>query len=114
LACRLERVPMDQDNPSRTENKDLLKQLRNQRKEWITRTSAELRKQKKELRAIKERLKEGAGTVPQIAGETGIPAHRVLWYFAALKKYGEIVENRKDGSYYRYSLTGKPTEDASA
>ena len=105
---------MDQNNPSKTEKKDPLKQLRNERKESITRSSTRLKKQKKELRAIKEGLKEGAGTVPQIAGETGIPAHRVLWYFAALKKYGEIVENQKDGSYYRYSLTGKPTEDASA
>jgi Fic family protein len=104
---------MDQDNQSRTEKKDLLKRLRNERKEWITRSSARLRKQKKELRAIKDRLQEGAGTVPQIAGETGIPAHRVLWYFAALKKYGALVENQKDGSYYRYALTGKPTEDAS-
>jgi predicted transcriptional regulator len=104
---------MDRDNPSKTENKDLLKQLRNERKEWITRVSARLRLQKKELRAIKAQLREGAGTVPQIAAATGIPAHRVLWYFAALKKYGELIENEKDGSYYRYSLTGKPTEDAS-
>ena len=105
---------MDRDNQSRTEKKDLLKRLRNERKEWITRASVRLRMQKKELRAIKERLGKGAGTVPQIAGETGIPAHRVLWYFAALKKYGELAENEKDGSYYRYALTGKPTEDASA
>jgi len=104
---------MNQDNQSRTEKKDLLKRLRNERKEWITRASARLRLQKKELRAIKEQLREGAGTVPQIAAATGIPAHRVLWYFAALKKYGELIENEKDGSYYRYSLTGKPTEDAS-
>ena len=104
---------MDQDNQNRTEKKDLLKQLRSERKEWITRASARIKQQKKELRAIKERLKEGAGTVPQVAGETGIPAHRVLWYFAALKKYGELVEDQKDGSYYRYSLTGKAAEDAS-
>ena len=105
---------MNQDTPNKTEKKDRLKRLRSERKESITRASARLKRQKKELRAIKERLKEGAGTVPQVAGVTGIPTPKVLWYFAALKKYGELVEDQKDGSYYRYALTGKAAKEASS
>ena len=77
-----------------------MKELRSVRKEWITRASARLKEQKKNLKAIKGHLEEGPGTVPRIAEATGISPDRVLWYIAALKKYGEISEAEKDGSYF--------------
>ena len=90
-----------------------MKELRSVRKEWITRASARLKEQKKNLKAIKGHLEEGPGTVPRIAEATGISPDRVLWYIAALKKYGEISEAEKDGSYFRYILTGKRPAEGS-
>lgn len=93
---------IDQDKKAKRE---ALKKLRNSRKEWITGAVAKVKEQKKALKAIKGQLKEGVETVPRIAEATGIPADRVLWYIAALKKYGEVGESEKDGSYFRYMLT---------
>ncbi len=38
---------------------------------------------------------------------TGLRVTEVLWYVATLKKYGELLEGPKAGSYYRYRL-GQP------
>jgi hypothetical protein len=48
-----------------------------------------------------------AKSVPQLAESTGIPAHVVLWYIAAMKKYGLVVEAGLDenGDYYLYELS---------
>ena len=90
-----------------------MKKLRDARKEWITRTSGKVKEQKKHLNAIKGHLRKGAETVPQIAEATGITADWVLWYIAALKKYGEIDESEKDGSYFRYMLTERSQNESS-
>ena len=104
---------MNQDDIEKKAKKSAMKALRSVRKEWITRTAARLKEQKKNLKAIKGHLEEGPGTVPRIAEATGIPPDRVLWYIAALKKYGEINEAEKDGSYFRYTLTEKGSAEDS-
>jgi predicted transcriptional regulator len=98
---------MSKDDQKKKEKKAALKNLRNARKEWINRTLARLKIQNRNLKAIKGYLKKGAGTVPQIAEATGVSSDKVLWYIAALKKYGEVDESEKDGSYFRYTLTEK-------
>jgi predicted transcriptional regulator len=102
---------MSQNDQDKKVKKEALKKLRNSRKEWITRAAAKVKEQKKTLKAIKGQLKEGVETVPRIAEATGIPADRVLWYIAALKKYGEISESEKDGGYFRYMLTSRGQEE---
>ena len=52
--------------------------------------------------------------MPEIAAATGLPVSEVLWYVATLKKYGEILEGPKDGSYYRYRLGQAPAPMAEA
>ena len=47
--------------------------------------------------------------MPELAAATGMPADEVLWYMAALKKYGEVVEAEKCGGYFRYTLVGGAT-----
>ena len=70
-----------------------------------------MREQKKIIDAIKDHLKEGARTVPEISEATGRSGAETLWYVATLKKYGEIKEAEKDGSYFTYELAeGVPTE----
>jgi len=82
-----------------------MKKLRRSRSDWIKKASAAVKSQKKSLKSIKEQLEKGAGTIPELADATDMPTHEVLWFMAALKKYGEIVEAEKDGGYFRYALT---------
>jgi predicted transcriptional regulator len=98
---------MSQEDNGRKEKKAALKELRAARKEQIVKATARVKVQKKTLKAIKAHLEKGPGTVPEVAAATGIPTNEVLWYLAALKKYGEIVEGEKDGEYFRYALPEK-------
>jgi predicted transcriptional regulator len=42
----------------------------------------------------------GRRRFPTIAAATGVSTAEILWYVAALKKYGEIKEAEKDGGYF--------------
>ena len=46
-------------------------------------------------------------SVPQLAEQTGISAHEVLWHIAAMRKYGLVEETGTDesGDYYLYCLS---------
>jgi len=104
---------MSQEESNKKERKEAMKALRGSRKEWVTRASARLKTQKKALKAIRGHLEKGDGTVPEIADVTGMPTDEVLWYMAAMKKYGEIVEGKKDGGYFRYALAESAAQEAS-
>ena len=62
------------------------------------------RAQRKIQKQLKQALKEGPKTVPEIAKQTGIPSHDVLWHLMSMKKYGQIVEGQERESYYEYRL----------
>lgn len=87
--------------------KEALKRLRAARKEQIAAATGRIKEQRRAVQAIKEALADGELTVPELAAATGLPASEVLWYVASMKKYGEILEGPKAGSYYRYRL-GQP------
>ena len=95
---------MRQTEEERTEKKEAMKKLRQSRKPIIKATSARVKENKKTIKAIKEQLRDEARTVPEIAEATGLGSAEVLWFIATLKKYGEILEGDKDGSYFRYCL----------
>ncbi len=84
--------------------KEALKKLKAARKAQIVAATARMKEQRRALKAIKERLAGAELTVPEIAAATGLPVSEVLWYVATLKKYGEILEGPKAGSYFRYRL----------
>ena len=96
---------MSQVEEEKKAKEEAMKQLRAARKEQISVVAARMKKHKKDIKAIKEQLQNDVGTVPRIADATGIPSSEVLWYIAALKKYGEIMEAEKDDNYYRYALS---------
>jgi len=96
---------MDPTQTEKKEKKEAMKKLRRSRSVWIKKASATVKSQKKLLKSIKGQLEKGAGTIPELAEAIGMPTHEVLWFMAALKKYGEIVEAEKDGGYFRYALT---------
>ena len=96
---------------------EALKHLRAERKEAIARATGNMKFQRKTVKAIRQFLEKDAATVPQLAEGVGMPAATVLWFVAAMKKYGQIVEDGPDGSYYRYALVadadrGTETESA--
>jgi hypothetical protein len=88
---------------SDTEKKKALKRLRHERREWIAKAAAAVKTQRKTRMAIAAVLERASATVPQIAAATGIPSHEVLWFIAAMKKYGTVVEDGEEGNYYRYA-----------
>ena len=90
--------------------KEALKKLKAARKEQIAAATARMKEHRQAVKAIKARLEGAELTVPEIAAATGLPVSEVLWYVASLKKYGEILEGSKDGSYYRYRL-GQPVAE---
>jgi len=95
-------------------DKTALKQLKAARKEQIAAATTRMKEQRRAVKAIKANLDGDGLTVPEIAAATGLPVSEVLWYVATLKKYGEILEGPKDGSYYRYRLGQVPAPIAEA
>ena len=95
---------MSQVAAEKTLKKEAMKKLRESRRQVIKATSARVKEQKKAVKAIKEQVQGEARTVPEIAEATGITPSEVLWFIATLKKYGQIIEGEKDGSYFRYCL----------
>ena len=98
----------------RAADKEAMKQLKAARKEQIAAATARMKEQRRAVKAIKAQLEDAELTVPEIAAATGLPASEVLWYVATLKKYGEILEGPKDGSYFRYRLGQAPEPAAEA
>ncbi len=85
-------------------DKEAMKRLREERRAQVERAQAAIKKQAAEMKKVKEKLAGQGATAPDIARATGLPAARVLWWVAALKKYGEAVEGEKSGDYYLYRL----------
>jgi predicted transcriptional regulator len=81
---------------------EMLKRLREEHRLTVEKTQALVREQKQMQNAICQFIRESPGTVPQIADAIGKPAHEVLWYIAALKKYGIVVEAGMRGDYPLY------------
>ena len=80
----------------------LLKHLREEHKDSVTRTQALLRDQKAIRKQICQHMREQPKAVPEIAEITGIPADQVLWHVTAMKKYGLVIETGMCGEYYLY------------
>jgi hypothetical protein len=97
---------MSQNEPDKNAKNEAMKKLHESRKAFIKAASTKMKAQKKVIGAIKNQLKDGARTVPEIAAATGTSTAETLWFVATLKKYGEIKEAEKDGSYFKYALTG--------
>ena len=54
-------------------------------------------------------VREGARTVPEIAGAIGFPVHEVLVWVMGMRRYGYLREVRapaEDG-YFRYEAAGR-------
>jgi predicted Rossmann fold nucleotide-binding protein DprA/Smf involved in DNA uptake len=61
-------------------------------------------------KALTDALASGPKSAPEIAAETGIPAHQAFWHLMAMRKYGKVAEAGEAGDYCQYRLVekGKP------
>jgi len=55
-------------------------------------------------KTLRDALKSGPKTVPELTRQLDLPSENVMWYVMALKRYGEIVEVGRAGDYLRYAL----------
>jgi predicted transcriptional regulator len=83
----------------------LLKRLREEHQETVSRTQELLREQKASRKKICQHMRAAPKSVPEIAELTGFPADRVLWHVMAMKKYGVVVEAGMCGEYYLYKMS---------
>ena len=83
---------------------EMLKQLRQQHDTGVKATQALLKEMNATRKLLRQSMTTGPKTVPEIAAESGLPAHEVLWHVIAMKKYGIVSETGLDGYYYRYAL----------
>lgn len=90
---------MDQEMQA---GRDALKDLRSSRRMAIEEASQRMKRLKRNMDSVREALQEGPATVPELSEATGIPTEETLWIVASLKKFGEVTEAEKDGSYFRY------------
>lgn len=84
--------------------KESMARLRAQRSEWIARAKENLKRQSAAMKKIKAQLGGEGATIPEIAQSCEMPANEALWYVAAMRKYGQVIEGAKDGDYFRYVL----------
>lgn len=96
---------------SRQELKELLKRLRAERPTIVEAATARSNAQRATRRVIKIELAKGPATVPALASACSLPSADALWHIAAMRKYGELVENGQDGDYCLYRLT--PNDEGS-
>jgi predicted transcriptional regulator len=85
----------------------LLKRLREAHQETVARTQALLKEQKGVRKKICQTMREQPKAIPEIAEQSGVAAHEVLWHVMAMKKYDLVVEAGICGEYYLYQMAEK-------
>jgi len=88
-----------------SKNGQALKVLREARQETIAKAKETIRTQSGIIKKIREQLKSGPKTVPEIAAAAQMPSAQVMQFVAGLKKYGILTEGAKVEDYFQYALT---------
>lgn len=83
---------------------EIFKRLRETHAASLERTQALLREQRRMQQAICRSIGDTPKTVPEIASDIGKSTHEVLWFVAALRKYGILIEAGMRGDYPLYQL----------
>lgn len=89
------------------EKGQVLKGLREEYQESVSRTRDLLKKNKKIHGVICKVIRDEPKTVPEVALLVGMPAHEVLWHIIAMKKYDIVAETGKCGEYYLFQRVGE-------
>ncbi len=62
------------------------------------------KEQQRILKALREALRGGPKTVPELAGQCGLEKPVTLWHVMAMRRYGEVVETAERNDYPLYAL----------
>ena len=94
------------------DRKERMKALKQERHEYIERARTRVKEANTAFKKIEAALASASMTIPDLAGATGMSAKDTLWYLAAMKKFGRVVEGAKarSDSYYPYELAAGPDE----
>ena len=92
------------------ETREQRKALRHKRRDQIATAYRNSRGHMEVIKKIGVELGGGPLTVPELSDATGLPSPEVLWHVMAMKRYGMVNEQAKDGDYFRYVLAA-PTAD---
>jgi predicted Rossmann fold nucleotide-binding protein DprA/Smf involved in DNA uptake len=84
---------------------ELLKRLREERKDTVEKAQAYLKDQQAFRKKLREAMKGGPKTIPEIAQASQLPSDQVLWHVMAMKKYDLVREVGMSAEYYQYQLT---------
>jgi hypothetical protein len=87
--------------------KATLKKLRDERGTAVDAAIGRNKIRQAVRKQVRAALVVGQSTVPALAAATGLPTRDVLWHVAAMRKYGQLVEDGQDGDYCLYRLTPK-------
>jgi len=87
------------------ERRELLKRLAAEREQYV-KAAREIAKQQAGIyRRLKAELGKEPQTVPALAKAVGLSTDETLFYIAAMRKYGEVVEDEAENGYFKYRLT---------
>lgn len=93
---------MSEETTKQPSRGEMLKALREKHARSVERAQVIFKEQRQLQQAICQFIRETPHTVPEIAKEVGKPTHEVLWFLAALKKYGIVIEAGMCGDYPLY------------
>ena len=86
------------------DTKEILKALRQTRQPQIERARENIKKNQAMMKSIRQQLSAGPQTIPEMAAALQMDSARVLMFVATMKKFGDVVEDVKDGDYFKYAL----------
>lgn len=97
---------MTTDKEAAKKRTAMLADLRKKNRDKVEQAQALLKEQQMARKALRRAIQGEPKSVPEIAANTGLPAHEVLWHVTAMKKYAEVLEDGMDDDfeYYTYRL----------
>ena len=96
--------PASPKKPTSPDNKKPVQILRERRGGVSQELVERNRRQTAVRRKITGALEEGPKIVPELARETGHPAHEIFRRLMGMKKYGNVIEGEEREGYFEYAL----------
>ena len=97
------------DSKAKKQRGQFFKRLREQHQDSVQRTQELIKAQNALRKPIRQAMKGGPRTIPELAEATGLSAGTVLWHVMAMKKRGQVVEAGLNDEYYQYQLSQERT-----
>jgi hypothetical protein len=97
----------DQAKTAAEKPKRPLDVLRERRGGMSAQLKETFKQQQQNRKLMRQALKAGPKTVPQLAAACGIEGRVAMWNLMAMRRYGEVIETGEQGDYLVYTLKGE-------